>query len=221
MPLHKILHTPTGATIGVWHLTENEQELMAMYPEADELLRQVDERFTAVTRRLEFVAVRILFYTLLQRILPIGYRVTGAPHALDDSLQISISHTVRRSVRYVSVIYHPTHAVGVDIEAVAPNVERIRSHFMHPTETAENLTQLLLCWSGKETVYKVMDNPQAVDFVRSLHVQPFVCPAESKQGSFVVQEQVSEDKKEYRVDYEVEPDFVLTWTEASCPQPRK
>jgi hypothetical protein len=92
---------------------------------------------------------------------------------------------------------------------------------MHPTETAENLTQLLLCWSGKETVYKVMDNPQAVDFVRSLHVQPFVCPAESKQGSFVVQEQVSEDKKEYRVDYEVEPDFVLTWTEASCPQIRK
>jgi 4'-phosphopantetheinyl transferase EntD len=213
MPLHKVLHTPAGATIGVWRLTESEQDLLALYPDADMLLHQVNERFTAPVRRLEFIAVRVLFYTLLQRVLPIAYKSTGAPYAVDDSMNISISHTVRRTARYVSVIYHPGHAVGVDIEAVAPNVERIRSHFMHPSEQVEGLIPLLLCWSGKEAVYKLMDTPKAVDFVKSLHTQPFVCSQECREGRFVIQEQVTAEKKEYQVEYQVENEFVLTWVE--------
>jgi hypothetical protein len=101
----------------------------------------------------------------------------------------------------------------VDIEAVAPNVERIRPHFMHPTEQADCLTQLLLCWSGKETVYKLMDTPLAVDFARSLHVLPFVSREGVGEGTFFIQEQVTPAKKTYSVDYLVEDSFVLTWTE--------
>ncbi len=213
MPLYKAFRTRGGAEVGVWKLTETEEDLLRGYPDAEALLCQVNERFTAPVRRLEYIAVRVLFYTLLGRVLPINYRDSGAPYAADNSLRISVSHTVRRNARYVAVAFHPTHAVGVDIEAVAPNVERIRSHFMHPTEQADSLTQLLLCWSGKETVYKLMDTPLAVDFARSLHVLPFVYREGMGEGTFFIQEQVTPAKKTYSVDYLVEDSFVLTWTE--------
>jgi 4'-phosphopantetheinyl transferase EntD len=198
----------------VWRLTETEQELLSAYPDAARLLQEVDGRFTAPVRRLEYIAVRVLFYALLRRVLPIAYRSTGAPYAADNSLYISISHTVRRRVRFVAVMYHPAHAVGIDIEAVAPNVERIRSHFLHPTEQADTLLQLLLCWSGKEAVYKLMDTPRAVDFVKSLHTLPFASPSSAaSEGSFIIREQVTPEKRSFRIGYRTEETHVLTWVE--------
>ena len=70
-------------------------------------------RFTAAHRRLEWLAVRVLLYTLSGEEKEIAYHPSGKPYLADDSASISISHTKG----YVAVALGlPGREVGVDIE---------------------------------------------------------------------------------------------------------
>ena len=78
-----------------------------------EVYREGMRRFTAAHRRLEWLAVRVLLYTLSGEEKEIAYHPSGKPYLADDSASISISHTKG----YVAVVLGlPGREVGVDIE---------------------------------------------------------------------------------------------------------
>ena len=162
----------------------------------------------------ERLAVRVLLKTLCGEEKKVVYLPSGKPYLADGSAHISISHTNG----YVAVALHPTEEVGIDIERYGVRVRRVVSRFVRPDEEktmnqGDEVYVLLLHWSAKETLFKVM-GVEGVDFIRHLHIFPFVM---EEEGCLEAQEYRTEEQWHYRVRYLTHPDFVLTWTIKKMP----
>lgn len=166
--------------------------------------------------------------------VPIACMVNG--RSIDDytnsSLSISISHT--RNYAAVALSESP---VGLDIEQRTERVLKVRSRYVSPLEEKDfvsssakrQLDALLLLWSAKETMYKLLDNPE-LDFAQNLEAQPF--RLHDERGTYTevtppvpIAEFTDADSlpyfeartqgvfipdKQFRIHYHFFPDFVLT-----------
>ena len=93
-------------------MDETLDELLNMLPQQETYLEGL-QRFSAEHRRLEWLSVRVLLFTLLGEEKEIAYYPSGKPYLADKSASISISHTRG----YVSVIIGEAgKEVGIDIE---------------------------------------------------------------------------------------------------------
>lgn len=206
MPL-LMRHTDSSCQWGVWKTDETLDELLALLPGKD-AYRQGMRRFQAEHRRLEWLAVRVLLYTLLGKEKEIAYYPTGKPYLADASASISISHTKR----YVAVVLGmPDKEVGIDIEQYGERVRRVAPKFMREDEEASlfrgtEVWSLLLHWSAKETMFKCL-NASEVDFRRHLRILPF---AVNETGVFSAEEYRTVEKRRFTIRYYLFPDFVLT-----------
>lgn len=88
MPLF-LQHTALPCRWGIWKTEESPEELLAMLPH-QEVYREGMRRFTAAHRRLEWLAVRVLLYTLSGEEKEIAYHPSGKPYLADDSASLSI-----------------------------------------------------------------------------------------------------------------------------------
>jgi len=196
-----------GAYWAVWAVTESVDELLLLV--TDQLRRQAVGEMTLEKRKKEFLATRLLLDYLMGGICRVEYQDSGRPFLVSHSGEISISHTDG----YAAVIYHPSRAVGIDIEYLSERVLRIRNRFLssgeieHLSATCET-EHLLLHWSAKESVYKALGLLD-VDFRSQLIVSPFVCLDE---GEFRVEECRSDKNGIYDVFYKQNDFFVLTCT---------
>lgn len=208
-----------GVRVAVWHVTESYEELLSMLPDADSVQHEAEQKFSSESRRVEWTAVRVLLYSILDRQIHIDYNEQGAPLLPDyERLHISISHTRG----YVAIALSETAMVGVDVEQIEhlgesskplgvkrkePKIERVKSRFMREDEYAETMIGKLLHWSSKETVYKLLGRKGA-DFREEMRVAPF--DETQYEGTFPL-----EDLKKgeiYIVYYKVFEEFVLTFT---------
>lgn len=208
----------------VWKMEESPEVLLSLLPERRrEVCSQEMERFISERRKMEWLSVRVLLYSMLQEDKEITYSHEGKPSLADNSSFISISHTKG----FVAVILSAASPVGIDIEQYGQRVHRVADRYIRSDERVEvgseavmpsnqgdtrwNLVDttwsLLLHWSAKETIFKRMENPDAD--LRKLRLNHFI-PQE--KGMFQVQEFVTESQREYSVGYRICPDFVLTWT---------
>ena len=154
----------------------------------DELYQQLDfvdsnefSKFVSDKRKREFLGVRVALKKLLGIEKTIQYNDDGKPCLSDNSYQISISH----SGRWIAVMADPIRSVGIDIEIPTLKIHKIYKRFLHETEqtelsNGENVNQLLLAWSGKEALYKIIGK-EAVDFANQLHIFSFEV---KKEGTF-------------------------------------
>lgn len=194
----------SGWRISIWHVTETVDELLAMLPDEDVVRQEAEHRFRAPGRILEWVAVRVLLFTMLDRQVPILYHSNGAPYLPDyERLDISISHTKG----YVAVAVAEGAGIGIDIEQTGARVERVAPRFVRSDEEAETLTKKLLHWSAKETAFKALQRDK-VDFLKHLRVLPF---DELEEGEFQLQESKTDEQQTFTISYRVFPDFVLTY----------
>ena len=93
-------------------MDETEEELLSMLPRREVYARCVSQ-YAAPHRRLEWLAVRVLLFTLLGEERDIAYRPSGKPYLADGSYALSISHTKG----YAAVVLgEPDSEVGIDIE---------------------------------------------------------------------------------------------------------
>lgn len=197
--------------IAVWHLTEEYEELLSMLPDADSVQNEAEEKFKSESRILEWTAVRVLLYTILGRQVEIHYDEQGAPMLPDyEGLDISISHTKG----YVAIALSETEYVGIDVEQIEhkedgeqTRIEKVRERFVGDDEYAETLVGLILHWSAKESVFKVLGR-EGVDFLKDLKVQPF--DETTYEGRFTLEDKDEDDT--YIIKYKVFDDFVLTFT---------
>lgn len=211
MPLFKTITEP-DFRLGVWRTTEPAGELFAQLPSGRELEVQAAARFHSPGRIREFAAVRALLCKMEPAAGPVAYQPSGRPWLPLSGLHLSISHTRG----YAAVMLSPRAGVGVDIERQSERAFRLRSRIVGPGERAESPCDVLLHWSAKETVFKMMDC-EGVDFLQHLQVsglweaEPAGKPGQ--RGRFRVN--VSHPacrRTAYDVNYWVHEDFVLTYS---------
>ncbi len=197
--------------ITVWNVEEDTETLLSMLPDGDSIREETNKRFRSEKRKKEWIAVRVLLYSMLQKQAKIEYANNGAPFLPEENTNISISHTGKiingNNVMYVAVALSRKHKIGIDIECLSTKVCKVKERFVRNDERAETLTSLLLHWSAKEAAFKILST-EGVDFIRHLHIEPFT---ENNKGFFILTE--SKTGKACRMDvmYKIFNDFVLTF----------
>ena len=206
MPLYRT-YKKGELSVGIWKVEETIGQLRSMFEDFP-LYESGLQKFKAEKRQLEWLAVRILLKELLGEEKEIDYLPSGKPFLKDRSAYISFSHTCG----YVAIAVHPTKEVGIDIEQYGDRVCRLASRFVREDEMslvrAENeIYALLLHWSAKETMFKLV-NQSDVDFLEHLHILPFV-PSES--GEMEAVEYRTDLHQTFQISYYTHPDYVLTF----------
>ena len=199
-----------GAQWGIWKVTESPAELQSLLTQASCLPEEL-ACYKSPSRQLEYLAVRVLLLALTGSEHRIAHYPSGKPYLVNTSAFLSVSHTKG----YVAVGLHPQREIGIDIEQVADRVKKVRARFVRPDELPglENLSEedqryeLLLVWSGKESLFKVM-NTSEVDFLEHLQIDPFRLEPE---GTLVGREYRTSSRRVYDVRYTIHPDFVCTY----------
>jgi phosphopantetheinyl transferase len=195
------------ATIKTAPILENSEALLAQL-EHHEWYHPSVQRM-GESRLREWLAVRVLLKETLGEEKQIVYSKQGKPYLADGSYHISISHTKG----YVAIAIDRQYPVAIDIERISPRVENIRSRFIseeeesHLSET-HRLTHLLLHWSAKESLFKMIDAP-GIEFKTQLHIHPFE-PVLNEWSEFTAHETRTAQQAEVTVRYIVAEDYVLT-----------
>ena len=195
---------------GIWKITESPDELCRMLP-LGEYHRGQAARYASPKRRLEYLAVRMLVYALTGEELPISYRVSGRPFFAGCPLQLSISHTSG----YAAVLFSEEYETGIDIEAFSDRIVRLKERLIGPDEKADTTYEMLLHWSAKEAVFKILDE-DGIDFRTDMTVEGLHCPASAVrpdgEGDFSLFYHLQDGKAGmFPVHYETSADFVLTY----------
>lgn len=194
--------------LGIWKTDEGIDELLTLLPNSNGYYHNEILSFKSLQRRLEWLSVRTLLFTLFGEEIHITYLSNGKPILSDNLGHISISHTKG----YVAVIVSARYEVGIDIEQYATRVQRVTSRFVRDDEQinpydGNKIWSMLLHWSAKETIFKSI-SVSDVDFKDHMQIFPFdVAPS----GSFVAKEYRTESQHEFRINYLIQPQFVLTW----------
>ena len=194
-------------TVAVWKVDETVEQLRSMFHQFS-VYEEGFARFSAEKRKQEWLAVRVLLKKMLGEEKSIAYLPSGKPYLEDGSMHVSFSHTHG----YVAVALHPSAEVGVDIEQYGTRVQRVASRFIREDEkvsiaSGDEIVGLLLHWSAKETMFKLMDD-QGVDFIDHLRVLPFL---QEESGTFKACEYRSDKEMEFLIHYDTHPDYVLTF----------
>ena len=206
MSLYRVYHQHL-LTVGVWKVDETIDRLKAMLPNCmanePELLDCKSDK-----RKLEKLAVRALLKELCGEEKKIAYLPSGKPYLADNSFRVSFSHTCG----YVAVAIHPEKEVGVDIEQYGTRVQRLASRFVREDErisvqNGDEIYALLLHWSAKETLFKLMEQAD-VDFLDHLQIFPFYPDV---SGEMSAMEYRTEKRQAFRIVYDTHPDYVLTF----------
>ena len=206
MPIYRT-YKQGDLTVGVWEVEESVEQLRSMFQDFS-IYEEGFSRFSAESRKREWLAVRVLLKELCGEEKVIAYHSSGKPYLADGSMGVSFSHTRG----YVAVVLHPSAEVGIDIEQYGTRVQKVASRFIRDDEwvsieSGDEIYGLLLHWSAKETMFKLMED-EAVDFVRHLHILPFT-PKEN--GEFEACEYRSGNNRKFLIHYDTHPDYVLTF----------
>ena len=206
MPIYRT-YKQGDLLVGVWKVDETVEQLRSMFHQFS-IYEEGFMRFSTEKRKQEWLAVRVLLKELCGEEKKIAYLPSGKPYLEDGSTFVSFSHTSG----YVAVALHPSAEVGVDIEQYGTRVQRVASRFIREdekvsVESGDEIYALLLHWSAKETMFKLMKD-EAVDFVNHLHILPFA-PKES--GTFHACEYRSGQGQKFLIHYDTHPDYVLTF----------
>lgn len=199
------LITFKDAKVLVWELTESIENLQDQLSLTDADKTEY-EKIASDKRKLEFLGIRVALKTLLGKEINIEYDREGKPYLSDKSYHISVSH----SNKWIAVIAHPTRLVGIDIECPTDKILKLYQRFLSSIEqrelsNGEDIRQLMLAWSAKEALYKIIGK-EAIDFANQLRIFPFVV-----KDSGEMQAQHTPTKSFYQLDYQQTEEYILVY----------
>ena len=187
---------------GIWRIDESIEDLLAMFHSKESLTDILSIK--SQSRILEKLAVRVLLKELSGNEEYICYEESGKPYLKDRNYHISISHTKG----YVAVILSERCSVGIDIEQITDKVRHVQSKYISNKEyidPEQELIHLLLHWSAKEAIYKVL-NIEGIELKEEVIVEQFIPEPEG-----VFQAIEKRQCRVLNVYYLVNSDFVLTY----------
>jgi 4'-phosphopantetheinyl transferase len=207
MPLHKIEQYNQGGW-GIWHIEETEEEL------AFDALEQAPVELVSVTKRLEWLAARVLIKLLIEQnkfeYAGLIKDEFGKPFLRDLPFQISLTH----SFPYVAAQWHSLLPVGIDLEQPKGKLLKVGPRVLSPEEWKDansDLTKLCIYWCAKEALYKIYGR-RGLHFAQHLLVEPF----DMKLAGFLKSSIHANDQKQnVTLAYHIENDFVVVLTKHS------
>ena len=160
---------------GIWEIKEEEDWFFNQWqlsPEENLHFNKLKGR-----KRLEYMSSRHLVHLLtgLNHRMPIHTDLAGKPIFLwDPNSHLSISH----SHQYAAAILSKTSKVGIDIQLIVPQMQKVAKRVFSLTElsfasTENELEMLHILWGIKEAVYKAF-GLGGIDFKNQISVYPFI-----------------------------------------------
>jgi len=155
MPIRYIKTLVDGSTLALWHITENEEELLSHVNISPRELEEV-HGIRSEKGRVRWLAVRKALNSLFPEDISECFKDEhGKPFVNNFNGYISLSH----SNDYAIAMVHPDHPVGVDIEIIQPKIRRIVHKFLKDSEIEivkgkHEIEKLYACWCAKEAIFK-------------------------------------------------------------------
>lgn len=205
------IHIDPNTRLGVWKIEEASHELrpLLIYSKSEEEFMQ---RVTNEDRRTQWMASRVLLKRLLDTtdFVDIYVDEHGRPEIQNFDYRMSISH----SKAYTAVILSDRWTVGVDIESIRHDLQRIKTKFMRPDELegldgTDDPARILAHWSAKEVMYKIYAR-RKLDFKEHMGVVPFEA-LEPKKGKLTGWVRKGDYDREFDLEYRRNGDYLLLW----------
>ncbi len=203
MGLEKIVES-VNHTWALWRIEEDEQTLSAMvYP-----IEKISETVTNPTKRLEWLAGRVLVKALLEHMNLPFHGITkdnfGKPSPAQHALELSLSH----SFPYVAAIIDKQYATGIDLEQPKDKLLRIAHRIHHTSElhdAGNDVVKHCIYWCAKEALIKVYGRKD-LTLAENLRIDAFTL---EKEGDIVGRIIVNGEETVVPLQYMVNPDFVV------------
>ena len=197
----------TGSIVAVWKIDETEDELYQMLLFNDDMKSKLNG-FRNQSRKMEWIASRVLLYNHTGFIPQVEYNEIGQPFISGLNKSISISHTTG----YAAITISEFGIAGIDIELPKERILRVAERFVNPKEASfvpkeEELNYLTLIWCAKETLFK-MTPKNDINFKEDMILFPFKIDNEGIIKAKVFEKCTSE----YDLFYKITPDYHLVWS---------
>ena len=197
-----------GATIGVWQVTETEEELTGMSATPSDEMEEISF-IKSESLRKQRLAVRALLNTLLDEKVYLSHHDNGKPYLENNPLNISITHTDK----YVAVILHEDQDCGIDVESLdrdfsAVEKKALSEDEIEDLEDEKRNEQLAIYWCAKEAIFKLLSRYN-VDFAEQIEIERFRPRGEGALDATFIDK--NEDEEEFELEYITFDRHVLVW----------
>ena len=206
--LIKDLDDDYHSKLGVWQITESEQELRALSSVPSDELEEISY-IKSESLRKQKLAVRTLLDRLFDEKVYLNHHDNGKPYIENSSINISITHTDK----YVAVIVNDSEEVGIDCESLDRDFSAVEKKALSEDEIEDldedqRNEQLAIYWCAKEAVYKKMSQYN-VDFAEQIEIENFRMRGEGELEATFIQKDGFEE--EIHLQYMTFDRHVLVW----------
>ena len=194
--------------LGVWKITESEEELRRLSSVPADELEEISYIKSESLRKQKF-AVRALLDIMFGEKVYLSPHDNGKPYIENSATNISITHTDK----YVAVILNDTEEVGIDCESLDRDFSAVEKKALSEEEI-ESLDedkrneQLAIYWCAKEAIYKKMSQYN-VDFAEQIEIDDFRMRGEGELEATFIQKDGFEE--ELRLQYMTFDRHILVW----------
>ena len=196
------------AEIGVWEITETEEELKELSMTPTDEMEEISF-IRSESLRKQRLAVRALLNTRFDDKVYLSHHDNGKPYIENDAINISISHTER----FVAVILHKEENVGIDIESLDRDFSVVEKKALSEDEIDDledekRNEQLAIYWCAKEAIFKLL-SVYNLDFAEQIEIERFRPRGEGELEATFVNE--DGDEEEFDLEYMTFDRHVLVW----------
>ncbi len=207
--LIKDLDDDYHSRLGVWQITESEQELMDLTSIPSDEMEEISY-IKSESLRKQKLAVRALLDTMFEEKVYLSHHDNGKPYIENCATNISITHTGK----YVAVILNDgDEEVGIDCESLDRDFSAVEKKALSEDEIEDldndkRNEQLAIYWCAKEAVYKKMSQYN-VDFAEQIEIDEFRPKGEGElEATFTDKDGYEE---EVALEYMTFDRHVLVW----------
>ena len=196
------------AVIGVWQITETEEELKELSSTPSDEMEEISF-IRSESLRKQRLAVRALLNTLFDDKVYLSHHDNGKPYLENNPVNISITHTEK----YVAVILHEEENVGIDIESLDRDFSAVEKKALSEDEIDDleddkRNEQLAIYWCAKEAIFKLLSRYN-VDFAEQIEIERFRPRGEGElEATFTSKK---DDEEEFDLEYITFDRHVLVW----------
>ena len=196
------------ATIGVWQITETEEELTRLSATPTDEMEEISF-IKSESLRKQRLAVRALLNALFEEKVYLSHHDNGKPYLENNPVNISITHTEK----YVAVILHEEDDCGIDIESLdrdfsAVEKKALSEDEIEDLEEEKRNEQLAIYWCAKEAIFKLLSRYN-VDFAEQIEIERFRPRGEGELEATFIDK--NEDEQEFNLEYMTFDRHVMVW----------
>ena len=195
------------AEIGVWQITETEEELKELSSTPTDEMEEISF-IRSESLRKQRLAVRALLNTMFDDKVYLSHHDNGKPYIENNPINISITHTAK----YVAVILHEEENVGIDIESLDRDFSVVEKKALSEDEIDDledekRNEQLAIYWCAKEAIFKLLSRYN-VDFAEQIEIERFRLRGE---GELEATFSAKDEEEEFDLEYITFDRHVLVW----------